>query len=351
MRLDQPSAPTMVKPILPRHELPGSEPQPAEASNVDQTAGDAPQPRRRGRKPGPLSRSAREAQRKLNHSIIEKARRTKINDALAALRQLVPADYGKRRDKDSGDENDEDDEDDEGDDADGEYGAPRRKTAVTNKKGTTGKKEEKEFKLEVLERTVTYLQDLTDRYEDLQRENEQLLGIRRCSCQEGSLRQPTGRKRNRSGSETTAGDVGTELAADERPSKRHEPLPPISSWLPLSPESVRHATDIPQSSRHTTVAPVLPSYLPTPPSSALFRPSQTPVSPLSSTSTTKGSYIPSLSLGPTALPLPSLITQLGPASNKRRQSVSHSPLSQTSCTSMCFAIIGNTYIFPHSHSE
>lgn len=342
MRLDQPSAPTMVKPILPRHELPGSEPQPAQASNVDQTAGDAPQPRRRGRKPGPLSRSAREAQRKLNHSIIEKARRTKINDALAALRQLVPADYGKRRDKDSGDENDEDDEDDEGDDADGEYGAPRRKTAVTNKKGTTGKKEEKEFKLEVLERTVTYLQDLTDRYEDLQRENEQLLGIRRCSCQEGSLRQPTGRKRNRSGSETTAGDVGTELAADERPSKRHEPLPPISSWLPLSPESVRHATDIPQGSRYTTVAP---SYLPTPPSSALFRPSQTPISPLSSTSATKGSYIPSLSLGPTALPLPSLITQLGPASNKRRQSVSHSPLSQTSCTSMCLAIIGNTYIF------
>ena len=333
------SHPTMVKPILPRHELPSSAPQPAQPSNVDTAPGDPPQPRRRGRKPGPLSRTAREAQRKLNHSIIEKARRTKINEALAALRQLVPADYGKGRDKDpgsnSGDENDEDDEDDDGD---GEYGAPRRKTAVTNKKIATGKKEEKEFKLEVLERTVTYLQDLTERYEDLQRENEQLLDMRRCSCQEENMRQPINRKRHRSGSEIAAGDTDSELATDERPSKRHEPLPPISSWLPLSPESVR---DIPQGSRHAT-APMMPSYLPTPPSSALFQPTRTPISPLSSTSTTKGSYIPSLSLGPTALPLPSLITQLGPASNKRRQSVSHSPLSQTSCASMRLTIMSDT---------
>ncbi|KNZ74459.1 hypothetical protein J132_06836 [Termitomyces sp. J132] len=39
-------------------------------------------------KRGPLSRAARETQRKLNHSIIEKARRTKINDALTSLKQL-----------------------------------------------------------------------------------------------------------------------------------------------------------------------------------------------------------------------------------------------------------------------
>ncbi|THV05729.1 hypothetical protein K435DRAFT_646700, partial [Dendrothele bispora CBS 962.96] len=49
---------------------------------------------KRGRKPGAMSRSARETQRKLNHSIIEKARRTKINDALSTLRQLVPSDFG-----------------------------------------------------------------------------------------------------------------------------------------------------------------------------------------------------------------------------------------------------------------
>lgn len=55
-------------------------------------------PKKRGRKPGgALSRSARESQRKINHSRIEKARRSKINDALDALRRLVPSDYGKGR--------------------------------------------------------------------------------------------------------------------------------------------------------------------------------------------------------------------------------------------------------------
>ncbi|KAJ3909628.1 hypothetical protein F5879DRAFT_791292, partial [Lentinula edodes] len=52
----------------------------------------SPTTARRGRKPASnasgLSRSAREAQRKLNHSIIEKARRTKINEALAELARL-----------------------------------------------------------------------------------------------------------------------------------------------------------------------------------------------------------------------------------------------------------------------
>lgn len=49
----------------------------------------APAPKRRGRKPGPMSRTARESQRKLNHSRIEKARRTKINETLATLSNLV----------------------------------------------------------------------------------------------------------------------------------------------------------------------------------------------------------------------------------------------------------------------
>lgn len=48
-----------------------------------------PAPKRRGRRPGPLSRSARESQRKLNHSRIEKARRTKINETLSTLSNLV----------------------------------------------------------------------------------------------------------------------------------------------------------------------------------------------------------------------------------------------------------------------
>jgi hypothetical protein len=88
-------------------------------------------PKRRGRRPGTLSRAAREAQRKANHSLIEKARRTKINDALAALRELVP----------SPDDSDDDD---------------RRH------------KPEKEFKLEILVRTVAHLRALTDRVTQLE---------------------------------------------------------------------------------------------------------------------------------------------------------------------------------------
>ncbi|KAI0031510.1 hypothetical protein K488DRAFT_71338 [Vararia minispora EC-137] len=93
-----------------------------------------PPPKRRGRKPSTLSRAARESMRRQNHSRIEKARRTKINDALATLRQLVPA----------GD----------GDDDDYEH----------KKKG----KQEKEFKLEVLERTVVYVQELQKRVRELE---------------------------------------------------------------------------------------------------------------------------------------------------------------------------------------
>ena len=84
--------------------------------------------RRRGRKPaGPLSKSAREQLRKTNHSVIEKRRREKINEALAALRELVP------HDKQDGDG-----------------------------------KEDKEFKLEVLVRTVEYLRIMVAKVENLE---------------------------------------------------------------------------------------------------------------------------------------------------------------------------------------
>ncbi|KDQ56629.1 hypothetical protein JAAARDRAFT_131718, partial [Jaapia argillacea MUCL 33604] len=63
--------------------------------------------KRRGRKPGTLSRSARESLRKQNHSRIEKARRTKINDALATLRELVPVDYKSRAQIEQGDADEE----------------------------------------------------------------------------------------------------------------------------------------------------------------------------------------------------------------------------------------------------
>ncbi|EEB93979.1 hypothetical protein MPER_07293 [Moniliophthora perniciosa FA553] len=87
-----------------------SPPKPAAIAQIP-----APTPVKRGRKPGTMSRSARETQRKLNHSIIEKARRTKINEALATLKQLVPSDFGSKTSssKKKVDSEDEDDGDEE----------------------------------------------------------------------------------------------------------------------------------------------------------------------------------------------------------------------------------------------
>ena len=118
-------------------------------------------PVKRGRKPGPLSRSAREAQRRLNHSIIEKARRTKINDTLATLRQLVPVGYGSSPQSHHEDEEDEDDDDD---DPDGTKKPSKSKPKANGKRD----EKEKEFKLEILVRTVSFLQDLLKRVDTLE---------------------------------------------------------------------------------------------------------------------------------------------------------------------------------------
>ncbi|KAJ3492421.1 hypothetical protein NLJ89_g11244 [Agrocybe chaxingu] len=115
-----------------------------------------PAPAKRGRKPGPLSRTAREAQRRLNHSIIEKARRTKINDALATLKQLVPADYGQKKKPEGPLEDDDGDDDEEDEDY---TGGAKKKPKPKGKK----EEKEKEFKLEILVRTVSFLQDLLQR--------------------------------------------------------------------------------------------------------------------------------------------------------------------------------------------
>ncbi|KAG8873472.1 hypothetical protein FRB98_009011, partial [Tulasnella sp. 332] len=100
---------------------------------------------RRGRKPSAaMSRSAREAARKSNHSRIEKLRREKINDALASLRELVPTEAAS-----SGGVDDDDDE-----------------TALR------GGGQQKEFKLDILERTVVYLRKLKARVEELEGNEE-----------------------------------------------------------------------------------------------------------------------------------------------------------------------------------
>jgi hypothetical protein len=95
----------------------------------------------RPRKSGKISRSARDSLRRQNHSRIEKARRTKINEALDTLRALVP--QGLREDTNTNEEDEE---------------------------GGDGKKrgQQKEFKLEILVRTVTYMKQLISRVEELE---------------------------------------------------------------------------------------------------------------------------------------------------------------------------------------
>ena len=222
-----------------------------------------PAPKRRGRKPGPLSRSARESQRKLNHSRIEKARRTKINETLATLSNLVN-DVEKQRAAASG-----------------------SKPVEVEEKS----KGEKEFKLDVLVKTVSYVQELIERVKVLEMRN-----CSRCSTtpQSTPVSPPESpsitrkRKADDLGVDIEVLEVGDD-ADDERdeiarrasekravrttsppsraPSKAPSQspcLPPISSWLPnpyVDPSCLPSMPD-----------PSAPSsHLPTPPLSGSFR--------------------------------------------------------------------------------
>ncbi|KAI0827303.1 hypothetical protein BC628DRAFT_1318293 [Trametes gibbosa] len=143
-------------PILPKQQVvnrdyhipPSPESDSPSEDEYDPGRDAAPAPKRRGRKPGAMSRTARESLRKLNHSKIEKARRTKINETLSALSTLVndrghilPASPGQSEDSVEDD--------------------------AKAKKGK-GKAEEKEFKLDVLVKTVEYMQDLIARVKALE---------------------------------------------------------------------------------------------------------------------------------------------------------------------------------------
>lgn len=123
-------------------------------------------PVRRGRKPSAMSRASREAQRKLNHSIIEKARRTKINEALMTLSSLVPSEYDNRP-IDNNEMGVEDAGADDSGDDDEDY-IDRKQQAKRRASG--GPKKEKEFKLEILTKTVAYMQDLIQRVDSLETE-------------------------------------------------------------------------------------------------------------------------------------------------------------------------------------
>ncbi|EMD37034.1 hypothetical protein CERSUDRAFT_95299 [Gelatoporia subvermispora B] len=261
------------KPLVPDHS--------AQADDHDTDSGDedeydpiaaAPAPKRRGRKPGTMSRSARESLRKLNHSRIEKARRTKINETLATLSTLV----------------------NEADKAKAAAGEDIPVEVV--QQGGKGKSEEKEFKLDVLVKAVTYMQELIERVKTLE-------GAK-CSKCAGSLIQPAGpretgvkRKRPEAGLDIT--DVPrpppTPRAIPPPPadsdSPRREPnegprrpsippltadisprLPPIASWLPHPYIDPSCLPVLPEAALPSPSAAATGSHLPSPPSSGRFRP-------------------------------------------------------------------------------
>ncbi|PCH37478.1 hypothetical protein WOLCODRAFT_140885 [Wolfiporia cocos MD-104 SS10] len=295
-------------PILPKEPIPDHEF--GDANDSDSTEGDdydpSPKtaaPRRRGRKPGTMSRSARESLRKLNHSRIEKARRTKINEALATLSGLVN-DAERRRAEESGD----------------------ARAYVLEDVQPSGKvkSEEKEFKLDVLVKTVIYTQELMEKVK--------LLEAGGCpNCARDTLPSPpspTTPKRKRSADDTEyppgttdsrtqrTKEVEEDIYAedDEKgdaedheqspaapPSPIHTPpnkpspspcLPPIASWLPhpyVDPSTIAALATI-HPGTYTQ-----PSYLPSPPLSGGLRPAN------------HAPYVPALVLpGPARTVSPSL---------------------------------------------
>lgn len=236
----------------------------------------APAPKRRGRKPGTLSRSARESQRKLNHSRIEKARRTKINETLATLSLLV-------------------------NEAERQKGPPQEvvSTEEVGKGKGKGKAEEKEFKLDVLVKAVAYMQDLITRVQVLESRQCEHCSQTTTTALVSHTPQVASNKRKHDeveaeddidagvdvvdGEDVYVGDdeKGDDIDddADERsvppPSPRRDSthpqpsprLPPIASWLPhpyVDPSCIAAIADANTSQGA--------SQLPSPPLSGNFRP-------------------------------------------------------------------------------
>jgi len=196
----------------------------------DDVVVDVPQPKRRGRKPSSLSRAARESMRRQNHSRIEKARRTKINDALAALRDLVPADAGRGVVTAVDESADDDDEDDE-------FGSGNPKKPGKNKQ----QKQEKEFKLEILEKAVHYVQELQEKIRVLEGRS-----CARCS--------------------SVSATATTNTTATHQPKRKREAMPPRDDYdSHSSHSSTDGATDTDRPIKRFTLSqPILPPIPPSP---------------------------------------------------------------------------------------
>ncbi|KAI6111773.1 hypothetical protein EV401DRAFT_2211879 [Pisolithus croceorrhizus] len=229
-----------------------------------------PPPKRRGRKPGTMSRAAREAQRKINHSLIEKARRTKINDALATLRQLVPADHKRAASFEDQDDSDEGDLDPTTTTATNQNDR-NREAHLREKKSSSSKSSS----VKALERD----------------------GCPHCQRPISGLIDDSPVK-----------STHMSVADEPRPSKPQNPtsqpsrLPSISTWLPTlapsqSPSCDHSSADVGGISLPAT------THLPTPPTSATFPPSSAISAgalPPALTLPSPGTFLPSTALGPGA---------------------------------------------------
>ncbi|RPD61562.1 hypothetical protein L226DRAFT_534235 [Lentinus tigrinus ALCF2SS1-7] len=281
-------------PILPKGPVAEREFAPPDSDSVSDEEDDydpgrdaAPAPKRRGRKPGAMSRSARESLRKLNHSRIEKARRTKINETLATLSTLV----GDRDQVLSG-----------------EKAEVRTEKVEEKAKKGKAKTEEKEFKLDVLVKAVEYMQELIGRVQALETKMCSQCRIydvpsaanvppspKRKRIEDAEMvdvEHVTRRRRQTPEEEDFYGgddEHGLGAAEEEQPSPMpfatpthtsaqstaSPRLPPIASWLPhpyVDPSSLMGSSS--KAVSMTTRSPQN-AQLPSPPPSGRFRPSIT----------------------------------------------------------------------------
>ncbi|KAJ7714943.1 hypothetical protein B0H14DRAFT_3014668 [Mycena olivaceomarginata] len=187
--------------------------------------------------------------------------------------RLVPAEYGQQPPAPAADE------EEDGDDGEFEGGGGGKKTGKNSKGAGKREEKEKEFKLEILVRTVSYMQDLIDRVAGLEEAaaTNKSLTSSCANCAEGK----SSLKRKRAESRKEEGPVAKRLEADSAPRPEGYtggPLPSISSWLP--------ETSMRPSPRPS---PEFQSHLPSPPSSTQFAPTRTLSQPP-----------PALNLGPIA---------------------------------------------------
>ncbi|KAI0692716.1 hypothetical protein BC835DRAFT_1416372 [Cytidiella melzeri] len=262
--------------LLPKDDITSSRSPEHDSSDDEEDEYDpgepAPAPKRRGRKPGPMSRSARESQRKLNHSRIEKARRTKINETLTTLSNLVNEAENQRA-----------------------LSADHVQAVPLEKEKAKG---EKEFKLDVLVKTVTYIQELIHKVQTLEIQANSN-ACARCSQPPSSVSSTIGSppspgiKRKRAQAEhdeytssrpsslpppiqphssTTPSRRLTSASPALLPTSTSPCLPPISSWLPLPYLDPSSVSTLPSPSPDFTSHSQNPSsHLPTPPLSGSFR--------------------------------------------------------------------------------